>query len=293
MNTTLTPPPLPPQAPPPSPPTPPASGPAPTPTGSSGAAKVVSILTIALGGVLLVGAAGSAVLSTVAAASVRTSSQAVAVGEAAILDADVAAGSLRVEFADVSQAELDVTRPWGWGEWTLETRGDTLVVASPEIDFAGGWWTGGAGDAVLRLPESFAGSDVDLTLSAGSIEVDGDFREVALGVSAGEARVSGSADALEVEVSAGGAVLDLADVRVADLQVSAGSIEGELTGDQPDALVLDVSAGSLRLTVPDGRYDVDAEVSAGDFDSRLDESPGAQSTVEASLSAGEIVLRSR
>jgi hypothetical protein len=94
-----------------------------------------------------------------------------------------------------------------------------------------------------------------------------------------------------VDVSAGRADLDLADVRSAEITVSAGALVGELTGDQPDAITLEVSAGSADLTVPEGDYDVSSDVSAGQFDNQVGSTPGASSTVRVDVSAGQAVLR--
>ena len=61
----------------------------------------MAILTIALGGAVVLGAIGSAVFSTVAAASVHTETQTVDVAGVTGLNVSVDAASLRVEFADV------------------------------------------------------------------------------------------------------------------------------------------------------------------------------------------------
>ena len=66
---------------PPAPPTPPAATPPPE---TRGASRVVAILTIALGGAVVLGAIGSAVFSTVAAASVHTETQTVDVAGAGV-----------------------------------------------------------------------------------------------------------------------------------------------------------------------------------------------------------------
>ena len=59
----------------------------------------------------------------------------------------------------------------------------------------------------------------------------------------------------------------------------------------PRTLELDVSAGSLDVTVPDGDYDVTSDVSAGDFDNRVGSTPGADSTVDVQVSAGKAILQ--
>ena len=282
MSTTLTPPPLPPVAGPPQPERP----------GIRTSSRVIAILMMALGGALILGTIGTTVISTVAAASIQTTGRSLAVDDVDALDVDLAAGTLLVEFADVTEAELEVTGSFGADQWTLRTDGGTLVVASPDWHFGTPWMFGnGNGRATLRLPSSLEGLDADFGLGAGDLTVEGEFGELGLDLGAGRTTLSGSAQTLAVDVSAGRADLDLADVRSAKLTVSAGTLVGELSGDQPDAITLDVSAGSADLTVPEGDYDVSSEVSAGQFDNRIGSTPGASSTVRVDVSAGQAVLR--
>jgi hypothetical protein len=279
---------------------PPAGTDTPPPTGGGsptrGSSRVIAIIVIAFGALVILGAIVSAVVTTIAAASVHTTSRSVDVSGVSDLNVDVAAGSLRVEFADVNAAELEVTSTWGADRWTLSHDGDSLVVASPEGWFGdgwpfGGWLWGGTGDAVLRLPQALEGSDADLSLAAGDLTVDGAFGELGLEVGAGRATIGGSADSVDAQISAGASQLDLENVDEATLSVSAGSMTASLTGTQPDSIKVDVSSGSMRLTVPEGDYDVASDVSAGDFDNRIGSVPGADSTITVQVSAGQAVLK--
>ncbi len=280
MTTTLTPPPVPP------------TSPEPTRRPPRASARVIAILTIALGAAIVLGTIASSVFSTVAAASVTTDSRTVAVAGVESLDTDLAAGSLRIEFADVPEAQLQVTSTFGFGQWTLQRNGDTLKVASPQWQWNFPWIWRGNGTAVLRLPESMKGVDASLRMAAGDLTVAGDFGAVTLDIGAGQARVDGSATALTADLSAGGADVDLSGVRTADLQVSAGTMNASLTDRQPDAVKIDVSAGALDLAVPDGDYTVTSDVSAGGFDNRIGSTRGADSTVDVQVSAGSVTLRS-
>ena len=285
--TTVTPP-APPAPPTPGPQTPPPTG----PTGPSSAARVVSTLAIVVGGIVVVGAVTSAVVSTTAAASTQTSTRTLAVDGVEDLDLDLAAGDLRVEFADIQDAELEVTSSFGADRWTLRRDGSELVVASP--DWPSGWfgnWFGSNGTSVLRLPQELAGLDADLDVSAGDLNVTGDFADLELTVGAGRLEVRGSADDLSADISAGRADLDIADARSADLNISAGELVANLSGRQPNEIELDVSAGSLELAVPRGEYNVTSDVSAGSFDNRIGSTPGASSTVDVKVSAGNAELR--
>lgn len=288
-----TPPPAPPA--PPAPPThnPPTQNPPNQPASES--SRVVAIVVIVVGAVILLGAIVSSVLGTWAAASVHTTSRTVAVDGVTELDVQVDAGDMRVEFADIDDAELEVRSAWGIDRWTLVRDGGELMVASPNGWFNGwfGGWFGGNGSAVLRLPQSLEGMDADLGLAAGDLTVDGSFDELDLQVDAGSAEVSGSANSVEAHLSAGRAELVLDDVGEAQVTVNAGSLEAAFSGSAPDELVAEVNAGSLRLVVPDGEYDVSSEVAAGDFDNRIGSVPGAAHTIRVTVSAGDAVLRAQ
>lgn len=272
------------------PPAPQTPAPQPPSQAPSSTSKIVAIIAMVVGGLLVLGAIGWAVVGTIFTANVRTSTATTPVVGVQELDVDVSAGSLRIEFADVDEAELEVRSAFGADRWTLSSDGEELRVESPRF-FGLGWVVDGAGDAVLRLPLSLAGLDADLSLSAGDLRVSGEFTELSLDVSAGHADVSGSAKDVSVSLSAGRADLDIADVREGELEVSAGDIVGSFTGTQPRELSLEVSAGSLRLAVPDGAYDVRSEVAAGDFDNRIGSTPGAANLVTVTVSAGSAELR--
>lgn len=272
---------------------PPVAGDPPPPPPTRGSSRVVATLLIVFGGLVVLGAVLSTVISAIAAASVQTTARTVDVTGITNLDVDVAAGSLRIEFADVDAAQLEVTGAGGADRWTLRTEEGELVVASPDH-----WWgawpfgDGGAGEGTLLLPESMKGADADLSLAAGDLVVAGGvYREIDLDMGAGRARIEASATELSADVSAGTADLDVDGAREASLTVSAGSLEARLTGRQPQLLDLEVSAGTLEVTVPDGQYDVTSDVSAGTFDNRIGSTPGASSTVTVEVSAGKATLR--
>jgi hypothetical protein len=257
---------------------------------------VVAILAIVFGSLVIVGAIVSAVVGTIVSASVHTTNRTVEVAGVDRLDIDAAAGSLRVEFGSVREAELEVTSSWGADRWVLERDGGDLVVSSPRM--WGPWWIfggwfGGPGDAVLRLPQSLEGLDADITFSAGTLDVEGEFAELDLTMNAGRADIAGSAESLKADMNAGRADLELAGVATANLIVNAGSLDAALTGSQPDEVTVDLSAGSLNLSVPQGDYVVTSDVSAGGFDNRIGSDPSASSTIHVEVSAGQVTLRSR
>lgn len=282
MTTTLTPPPVPPV---PEASTPPSRPPSP-------AGRVVAIVAIVVGSVILLGAVLSAVGSTIASALVHTDARTVAVADVKQLDLDLSAGQLSVVFDEGrTDAELEVTSTLGADAWTFAVQGDTLAVASPHRFFGPDWWFGGSGRAVLRLPASLQGADADFDVSAGDFTMTGEFGDLDGQLSAGAVTLDGTAASLGLDLSAGAADVSLADVRSADLSVSAGSITAELTGTRPRAVTIEVSAGSVDLRVPEGDYDVRSDVSAGSFDSRIPATRGAASTIDVQISAGSVTLR--
>lgn len=301
-HTSFTPPPAsppPPGAPqmsaPQAPPTP--TSPPPSEGGRSSGATAVLVVTAVVGGIALLGTGGTAAAAaagTVISSSRPDSVQTVDVAGIEGIDVDADASSMRVEFGDVDEAELAVTNGRGTA-WTFERDGDELIVRSPQGVF--GWWFGNwFGDeeiAVLTLPESLrgAGLDADLTLDAGSLDVDGDFGVLDVTVSAGALDATGSAEELDVQMSAGRADIILDGVSSADLGVSAGDLTIELTGTPPTQTTIDVSAGSLDLTVPDVEYAITQDISAGTLNAKVDEASSARRTIDVSLSAGTATIR--
>lgn len=281
------------------PPAVPASG---GPTGSgarSGGVTAIAIVTAVIGGIALVGTAGTAAIAATSNISVASNAggdsvQSVDVDGIDSLTLDADASSMRVEFGDVDQAELAITNTRG-PDWTIRRDGDELVVHSPENRW--GWWFGdwfgGEEVAVLTLPESLRTEaiDADLTLDAGSLDVVGDFGALDLDVSAGALDVEGSATSLTVGMSAGRADIVLDSVADASLEVSAGDFSLELTGTPPTRTTIDVSAGSVDLTVPDVSYDITQSVDAGSLDARVEQSSSARRSIEVSLSAGGVTIR--
>ncbi|BDI23297.1 hypothetical protein [Herbiconiux sp. L3-i23] len=276
------------------PPAPPEQGTAPTPPSAprrNGAAKPVAIVTIAVGAVLLLGAAASAVASTVLGASSGSQTLTADADGVERLEVDTSEGDVRVEFGDVDEAVLEVTGRVE-GSWRLERAGSTLTLDSPETMFD--WTWGGNTRATLTLPEGLAtaGLDADLSLDAGSLTTAADFGAVAAEVDAGALRLDGSARSLDLSIDAGRADVDLADVGDATFDVSAGMVVAELSGDAPRRIGVEVSAGSVELTVPDGSYDVTEDVSAGSIDNRLETSTSASRQIGVTVSAGSVTLRS-
>lgn len=245
-----------------------------------------------LGGFILLGVIGALLLSFFSNRGMADQYLTAPVSNVRELDVEVAAGEFIVQFGSVDEATLDIQQ--GRGSWTLEQRGDTLVVESPSLgwlNFCFGWCEQQV--ATLTLPNELQlreGLDADLELSAGSLTASGVFNDLDLTVSAGEMRVDATAKAFQTEVSAGELRGTIADAREGSVQVSAGSTTLTLAGDAPDRLGVKVSAGEADLVLPEAAYDVRSTVSAGELDNRL-EGGASQHIIEVEVSAGGVTLR--
>lgn len=259
-------------------------------------AGVIAIAVV--GGIALLGAGATAAFAAINNLSSSGSGgnadfQSVSVSGIDALVVDVAASDVTVRFGDVDEATLEVTSG-GNHDWRLESRGDELVVSNDTGAF--GWfgdWFRGEEIVVVTLPESLNDRDLEgnFSLSAGSLDIDGAFGEVDIDMGAGSLQMSGSATSIETDISAGRATLDLTDVDEADFGLSAGDVDATLEGTAPRLITIDVSAGSVDLTVPDEVYNVSQDVSAGSIDNKLDTSSSSRHQIDASVSAGNVILR--
>lgn len=289
MTTTLTPPPVP-----PAPPSDPgATGlVSPQPPARRPASRVVAILTIVLGVALILGALGTSVLAAIGSSQRGTSGTLTAdATDIQSLKVDVAAADLTVVYGGESVV-LDVNG--AAGDWRVRREGAALVVTTQRT-----WWSAlrpfsESDTAVLTLPRSLEGAalDANLSLSAGALRADGDFGRLDVTVSAGAMNLSGRASTLDADVSAGRLVFDLARVDTARLKLSAGSVDGSLTGSAPSAVSVDLSAGRLALVLPDDRYAVSSDASAGDIENRLRVDSTSPHRITVGVSAGYVSLRS-
>lgn len=253
--------------------------------------KVVATLAICAGAVLIAGTVFTGVLSVVRSAAIRDGEATASATGLRGVDLDTSAADVTVSYGAVSEATLRVSGTSGIDDWTFERAGDRLVVSS-DRNIWGRWgWFREPDTVELTLPVSAAGLDADIDVDSGSLRADGDFGALDLHLDAGSLRISGTADALTSEVNAGSARYELSGVSDARLAVSAGSVEGRLEGAAPETLSIDVSAGRLDLTVPDGEYALTSDVSAGGFTHDLRTDPGAANRVEVTVSAGAVTLR--
>ena len=282
MSTILTPPPAPPTA--------PYAASDPQPGGPvRSSSRAVAVVASVVGGVIVLGALTVGTIQVLANSNRHSETYRVAVDGVTDLDLDFSSGEMTIAFGNVDEAVLDVRDSSSIGEWTLRVDGDELIAESPRGGFGFGWFNR-SGDVTLTLPKELEGMNADLDIGAGSLEVDGAFRAVAVDLGAGDVEVRGTATEVTAYISAGDAEIDLKGVKTAELSVSAGRLVAFFGGDAPQSIDASVSAGDLELTVPDGRYDVTSTVSAGDFENSLGSDPGAANRIHVEVSAGNATL---
>lgn len=260
----------------------------------AGAVTAITVSLAILGGICLVTTGGTSALAASAQAQQSSTLSAVStVSTTGVTDlrVDTGGGAVVVQFGDVTEARL--TGVNSLSGWSLRRDGSILQLKSPRSVF--GWWPGvwfnARNTTTLTLPRELDGTlTADLQLSAGSLDARGDFRSVTADVSAGSLTLQGATPTVTATVQAGDATLDVTDVRSAALSMSAGQLAATFTGDQPDDVKLDVSAGSMDVTLPSGTYDVRKDVSAGNVDNGLDTSGSSPHRVTVSVSAGDVTL---
>jgi len=255
----------------------------------SGTRALAITIGVLGGGILLLGGAAAAigaVGSTIFSASGGSGSASLPVSGVEALRVDIGAGDVDVSFGSGSEARLDFES--NIGEWAFERDGDTLVVSSPRQWFGFFNW-GSEQRATLVLPQSLEGIDADLDVSAGSLIVDGVLGDVSYGLSAGDIELEGSATSLVAEMSAGRSIIELADLETAAFDVSAGGLYADLTGEAPDAIDVDVSAGSVEMQVPDVPYRIAIDRSAGSVDVQgVQHDDDARRTIDVQVAAGHV-----
>ncbi|MGP5663573.1 hypothetical protein [Glutamicibacter arilaitensis] len=267
----------------PTPPAPPANG------------KSLNIILAVLGGLviltLLVGTARGAVASL----SRDNSTQGINAKGVTSLDISANSGRFQLLFADTEEAILDVNGT-NSRNWEMRREGNRIVVDSP--DSWGNWCFFGCGfdenDATLVLPESLNNGslDADFELAAGSFNAVGNYKNLVVEVGAGKLELSAGADTADISLGAGRAEVSLADVKNAKFDISAGHLQGTVSGEAPKSITAEISAGSLALELPDAAYDVRESVAAGDLKNLLVNDPSSPNKISMGLSAGSATLYS-
>ncbi len=252
------------------------------------------VLTL-MGGVMLLGVAVLTVWGFITAPQARDyEPQQQARDGINNLVVDASAGDITVTCG--GSEDFVLTQEQVTEKWNLERDGDTLKVSrTPQFRlFPGSIFKIGYAEekVALSIPEAACQQNMaaDLSVSAGSLNVDARFDALKVSVSAGSVEINGEANDLKAKTSAGGIRLDLDGVEQADLEVSAGSIKGALR-QVPENLNINGSAGDTTLSLPAGNYNVNSDVSAGSFNNNVNIDPqGMRSQIDVELSAGEVTL---
>lgn len=255
--------------------------------------KTLTIVLAAFGALILLGLIlGTAVSALNTLSRTDTVLHADASGISS-LEVEANAGEFTLQFADVPEAQLDL-RSERKG-WDLQRRGDTLIVDAPD-----GWmqWCVFGCDSnpsliVLTLPEALNDGqlNVELDLAAGEFRAEGQFNTLDIEMSAGRLVAAGAANSVRVQLGAGYAALDLADVANAQFEISAGRLDGILTGTAPESVQGEVNAGMLDLTLPQATYNLNSLDSSGMVNNLLRTDPESTHLVSMEVSAGNVMLR--
>jgi hypothetical protein len=183
------------------------------------------------------------------------------------VDVDVDAGLINLRPTEGAGARVDAQLEWSGGEspdfdvWvadgTLFVRGECSSVISCNTDFT------------LTVP---ANAELDVDLSAGSVEVRDMSGPLFVELSAGEVQGWGlKGDVLHAEVTTGSI----------DLSFSEGAT----------TVYADVTTGEVELAVPDRLYQVEAGVTTGSVDVDVATSPNADAFIAAKVVTGEVHVR--
>jgi DUF4097 and DUF4098 domain-containing protein YvlB len=183
------------------------------------------------------------------------------------------------------RTELTITKEW-------------LFFSEPTLDVVHengvGRVTGQCSWYQIRCTTSVSGTvaadaEIEVTTSAGSVEVSGTTNGVDLETSAGSVSADNVTGPARLHTSAGNITGTITDGDV-EAETSSGSIELTVFGDF-SSLSATTSAGNVDLTVSDEVYDVDADTSAGSVSVEVSTDPSASRHIIAESSTGSITIR--
>jgi len=274
-------------------PTPLEPTPPPAQTSRRGTVLAVSIVTIVVGAIALVGTVGGTAITAAATlADTRSGVDAGSVSARGLTDltVDVAGGSLTVEYGDVVDATLDAGTS-ARGGWTFERTGDTLHVSSPRGAFVD--WSRSPG-ATLTLPRSLTDTPLDarIDVTGGTLDLDADTRRLTVNLAGGAVDLTGTAETLDVTVAGGAASAEVTGVDTAAFEVAGGELTAGLSGATPSRTSVTVTAGSADITLPDDEYRVLKQDGMGSLDNSLRTSSSAKAVVDVEAALGQVSLSS-
>ncbi|MDN5545897.1 MAG: DUF4097 domain-containing protein [Rhodococcus sp. (in: high G+C Gram-positive bacteria)] len=211
------------------------------------------------------------------------------------LDLDVSGVEMDVVFAETNEATIDIETT-GWfdtNRWSFERRGNDTLRVSISRGFS--FWPQWGSDrvlATLTLPAELEGQiDSKLDLSAGSLEMIGDVRDLEISVAAGSVTFDGASTALNVDVAAGEAFVTTSDPQSVAIDISAGRSITTISGRAPSSTSVSVSAGDAILKVPDEEYNVTGSAAAGTRTIDVRTNSASRFAMDVEVSAGSAVVR--
>lgn len=249
--------------------------------------KVVLIVTAAVGGVVLVAALTAMAFSAPWARG--SSHDTVSASGITQIRVDAAAADFQMVFADIPEAQLDVSGA-DPGKWSLQREGSTLAVNS------GGrfciWTCRSDATVTLQVPSSLNDGSVALNVSvgAGRFATKGQFSDFTANVGAGQLDVWADTPGADIDLGAGMATIGLQNADVVTLDIAAGRLQADLAGSAPSNLVVSVAVGSAVVTVPDVPYQLSSEYAAGVVDSTVDTMEGSPNVINVKVAAGHVSL---
>ncbi|MGW5669054.1 DUF4097 family beta strand repeat-containing protein [Micromonospora sp. NPDC003776] len=131
---------------------------------------------------------------------------------------------------------------------------------------------------------------VDFTLRSGDLSVTGARADVRAETTSGNIEVVDAAGAVRLRASSG----NIDGRRLAagvDAEATSGNVTVEL--DRPAPVRLHATSGDVELTVPDGRYRVQAHADSGETELAVPDDPAASLLLDVSATSGNVALNRR
>ena len=261
--------------------------------------RTVGIVSVALGGTMLLGVGGAAAIAATQAAlrPASTSHETLTASTSAIslLTVDSPSAQVTVQFGDVTDAVLEV-RGDRANDWRMVTNGNELHVGKDA-----GWFRDGCfllcfgldrTEVTLTLPRALGAGqlDAEFDVASGAFDASGSFRNVDFDLSSGTFTFAGAAASLVGDISSGNAEVRTEHTGSLRFDLASGALDAVVTGAAPRTTELDVSSGKVALTLPDAEYRYSQDVSSGKVTNELRTSPVASSSVDLDLSSGKVML---
>lgn len=203
------------------------------------------------------------------------------------VEIDVSSGRVEIVGSSSGETRLDFSVKSGWsrdGGIDHAVVGRTLqVTGGCDSGMILGIWC--ESDVTITVPSSAV---VTADVSAGTLVVSGLSGDTALESDAGSITVTDQRGALTAHSDAGSVTVSGLDAEVAKVTSSAGSVSVSSVS-APRSLDAESSAGSVRVSVPDGvAYDVETDSAVGREVVSVETRSGAGHEIRAFSSAGDV-----